>query len=66
MYDFFYNVVIKYYPKAKLLYMDTDSFIIEFPDNLEGFSKFVIKNREHFGLSGSTMLTSHCIITYKK
>ena len=31
MYDFFYNVVIKYYPKAKLLYMDTDSFIIEFP-----------------------------------
>ena len=34
MYDFFYNVVIKDYPKAKLLYMDADSFIIEFPDNL--------------------------------
>ena len=50
MYDFFYNVVIKYYPDAKL-YMDTDSFIIEFPDNLEGFSKFIIKNREHFDLS---------------
>ena len=52
MYDFFYNVVIKYYPDARLLYMDTDSFIIEFPDTLEGFSKFVIKNREHFDLSG--------------
>ena len=52
MYDFFYNVVIKYYPNAKLLYMDTDSFIIEFPDTLEGFSKFIIKNREHFDLSG--------------
>jgi len=31
----------------------TDSFIIEFPDTLEGFSKFIIKNREHFDFSGS-------------
>ena len=38
MHDFFYNVVIKYYPNAKLLYMDTDSFIIEFPVTVEGFT----------------------------
>ena len=51
MYDFFYNVVIKNYPNAKLLYMDTDSFIIEIPDTVEGFSKFVLNNKEHFDLS---------------
>ena len=51
VYDFLYNVVIKDYPTAKFLYMDIDSFIIEFPDTLEGFSNFVIKNREHFDLS---------------
>ena len=32
--------------------MDTDSSIIEFPDTVEGFINFVIKNREHFDLSG--------------
>ena len=41
MYDFFYNVVIKNYPNAKLLYMDTDSFIIEILDTVEGLSKFI-------------------------
>ena len=51
MYDFFYNVVIKNYPNAKLLYMDTDSFIIEIPDTVEGLSKFVLDNKEHFDLS---------------
>lgn len=51
MYDFFYNVVIKNYPNAKLLYMDTDSFIIEVPDTVEGLSKFVLNNKEHFDLS---------------
>ena len=51
MYDFFFNVVMKHYPGAKLCYTDTDSFIIEFPDNLTGFTDFLIKNREHFDLS---------------
>ncbi len=51
MYDFFYNVIIKNYSNAKLLYMDTDSFIIEIPDSVEGMSNFIIKNREHFDLS---------------
>ena len=51
MYDFFYNVVIKNYSNAKLLYMDTDSFIIEIPDTVEGLSKFVLDNKEHFDLS---------------
>ena len=52
MYDFFYNVVMKHYPNAKLGYTDTDSYIIEFPDKLKGFTDFILKNREHFDLSG--------------
>ena len=51
MYDFFYNIVMKHYPNAKLCYTDTDSFIIEFPDNLTGFTEFLLKNKEHFDLS---------------
>ena len=42
MYDFFYNLVIKIYSKAKLLYMDTDSFVIEIPDTVEALSKFLL------------------------
>ena len=51
MYDFFYNVVIKSYSKAKLLCMDTDSFIIEIPDTVEGLSDFLLNNKDHFDLS---------------
>ena len=43
MYDFFFNVVMKHYPNARLCYTDTDSFIIEFPDKLQGFTDFVLK-----------------------
>ena len=52
MYDFFYNVVMKHYPNARLCYTDTDSFIIKFPDKLQGFTDFILKNKEHFDLSG--------------
>ena len=51
MYDFFYNVVIKSYSNAKLLYMGTDSFIIEIPDTVEGLSRFVLESKKHFDLS---------------
>ena len=51
IYEFFYNIVIKNYSNAKLLYMDTDSFIIEILDTVEGLSKFVLDNKEHFDLS---------------
>ena len=51
MYDFFYNVVMKHYHNARLCYTDTDSFIIEFPDKLQGFTDFVLKNKDHFDLS---------------
>ena len=43
---------MKHYPKARLCYTDTDSFVIEFPDKLQGFTDFVLKNKEHFDLSG--------------
>ena len=46
MYDFFYNVVMKHYPNTRLCYTDTDSFIIEFPDKLQGFTDFVLKDQE--------------------
>ena len=39
------------YSDAKLLYMDTDSFIIEIPDNEEGLSSFILKNKDYFDLS---------------
>ena len=51
MYDFFVNVIMKDYPNAKLLYMDTDSFIIEIPDTVGGLSNFVLGDKEYFGLS---------------
>ncbi len=31
--------------------MDTDSFIIEIPDSVEGMSNFILNNKEHFDLS---------------
>ena len=34
---------MKHYPNARLCYTDTDSFIIEFPDKLQGFTDFVLK-----------------------
>ena len=51
MYDFFYNTVMKSYSDAKLLYMDTDSFIIEIPDSPKGLNDFVLKNKDQFDLS---------------
>ena len=61
---------MKYYPNAKLGYTDTESYIIEFPDKLKGFTEFVLKNREHFDLSGCNnrgrkMNQTLCIITWR-
>jgi hypothetical protein len=52
MYDFFYNTVMKAYQNAKLIYTDTDSFIIEIPDTVKGLSQFVLDNKDQFDLSG--------------
>ena len=47
MCDFFCNVAVKNYPNAKLLHMNSGSFIIEIPDTVEGLSKFLLNNKEH-------------------
>ncbi len=51
MFEFWYDVVKKHYPNARLAYMDTDSFNFSIPDSEQDFIDFVIKNKEHFDLS---------------
>ena len=42
---------MKHYPNARLCFPDIDSFIIEFPDKLQRYTDFILKNKEHFDLS---------------
>ena len=49
MYEFYYNFLKKRYRNVKLLYMDTDSFIIEITD--ENFDQIMFENKEFFDLS---------------
>jgi hypothetical protein len=52
MYDFFYNVIRKKYPHTKMLYTDTDSFILEIPT--DDFYKDLMEDeefRDHWDLS---------------
>lgn len=52
MYDFFHNCFMRHYKTGRLLYMDTDSFILEIPDTEEGFDNFVLKNKNRFDFKG--------------
>ena len=52
MYDFFHNCFMKHYKNGRLLYMDTDSFILEIPDSEKGFNDFVLKNKSRFDFKG--------------
>jgi hypothetical protein len=52
MYNFLHNVFMPKYQQGKLLYMDTDSFVLEIPDNEKGFNDFVEANRKWFDIDG--------------
>ena len=49
MHEFYHNFLKKRYRNVKLLYMDTDSFIIEITD--ENFDQIMFENKEFFDLS---------------
>ena len=44
MYEFYYNFLKKKCKNVKLLYMDTDSFILEITD--ENLDKIMFENKE--------------------
>ena len=52
MYDFFHNCFMRHYKNGRLLYMDTDSFILEIPGTEKGFNDFVLKNKNRFDFKG--------------
>ena len=52
MYDFFHNCFMRHYKTGRILYMDTDSFILEIPDTEKGFNDFVLKNKKRFDFKG--------------
>ena len=52
MYDFFHNCFMRHYKTGRLIYMDTDSFILEIPDTEKGFNDFVLKNKNRFDFKG--------------
>ena len=49
MYEFYYNFLKQKHENVKLLYMDTDSFIIEVIG--ENFDDIMLENKEYFYLS---------------
>ena len=51
MYEFYYDFLIQKCENVKLLYMDTDSFIIEVIG--EHFDDIMLENKEYFDLSNS-------------
>ena len=49
MYEFYYNFLKQKHENVKLLYMDTDTFIIEVIG--ENFDDIMLENKEYFYLS---------------
>ena len=51
MYNWLHKTFLKHYSKGRLLYTDTDGFVLEVPDSEEGWSNFILKNKDTFDLS---------------
>ena len=64
MYEFYYDFLKRKCKSIKLLYMDTDSFIIVIID--ENFDDIMLENKEYFDLSNFSKESKYYCVDDKK